>query len=150
MTIPHLESDIIDDIALSLDEDVYGSNGDLTDKQINEHLIKNIRAETGYQFADAIPVEVVATLIRSVWEYEDRKYMGAIANTSGAAPPADNPREHSAPVWGLGVVRVRICGHRLEPQHFQAIDSNTIRAICPHCHTLRIEIDAEELGHDEA
>lgn len=144
VSIPHLESDTIDDIALSLDEDVYGSNGDLTDEQINEHLIKNIRGVTNYQFANAIPVEVVATLIRRVWEHEDRKYMDAIAKAGNTVSPAEPPRERCASVWGLGVVRLRDCGHQQRPQDFEAADNGTIRAVCPHCHTVTLQVELED------
>jgi hypothetical protein len=82
MTIKHLQSDTINCIALSLDEDVYGSNGDLDEFQIRDHLIENIHAATGYQYGDTIPVHVVANLIQSVWEYEDRKYMDEISERS--------------------------------------------------------------------
>jgi hypothetical protein len=55
----------------------------------------------------------------------------------------------SFPVFGLGAVRIRRCGHPQEPDHFQAFSDNIIRAVCPHCHieTLVIEIDPEELDH---
>jgi hypothetical protein len=86
MSIKHLQSDDINDIALSLDEDVYGSNGDLDEFQIKERLLANIHASTNYQYADSgmIPIEVVASLIQGVWEYEDRKFMDELARNARA------------------------------------------------------------------
>jgi hypothetical protein len=52
MSIKHLQSDTINDIALSLNEDVYGSSGDLDECQIKERLIENIHASTDYRYAD--------------------------------------------------------------------------------------------------
>lgn len=53
------------------------------------------------------------------------------------------PRERSAQVWGLGTVRTCDCGHRREPQHFQIVDSSTIRAVCPRCHVVTLQIELE-------
>jgi hypothetical protein len=60
------------------------------------------------------------------------------------------PRDRSAHVWGLGVVCLKDCGHQQEPQHFEAVDSGTIRAVCPHCHavTLQLELDADDSDED--
>jgi hypothetical protein len=84
MTIKHLYSDYIDDIALGLDEDVYGANGDLDESQIKSRLIANIHRRTDCQYAanDMMPVWAAADLIRSVWEYMDRKYMGEVGQIS--------------------------------------------------------------------
>ena len=48
----HLESNYINTIALSLNEDVYGANGDLDDFEIKERLIENIHNATGYAYAE--------------------------------------------------------------------------------------------------
>lgn len=84
MTIKHLNSDHINDIALSLDEDVYGANGDLDESQIKSRLIMNIHYATDYQYVahDMMPVWAAADLIRSVWEYMDRRYMSEISRIS--------------------------------------------------------------------
>ena len=77
MTIEHLAHKTISNIALSLDEDVYGSNGDLDRWQIHDRLIENIHAATNYAYAESrlVPIDAVASLIRSVWEYKDRMCM---------------------------------------------------------------------------
>jgi hypothetical protein len=82
MTIRHLESDFINEIALGLDEDVYGANGDLDEVQITERVIENIHDFTGdsYREAGLIPVAHVARLIQSVWEYMDRKRLDEIVH----------------------------------------------------------------------
>ena len=84
MTIKHLLNDVINDIALTLDEDVYGSNGDLDEFQIRDRLVENIHATTDYRYAEdgMIPVRVVASLIQSVWEHEDRKYMDLLGRVA--------------------------------------------------------------------
>ena len=83
-TIKHLASEHIDDIALSLDEDVYGANGDLDELQIKERLIANIHAATDYAHVETgmIPIRRVASLIQSVWEHQDRKYMAELRTNS--------------------------------------------------------------------
>jgi hypothetical protein len=70
----HLESNYIDTIALSLDEDVYGANGDLDELEIKQNLIEKIHAHTDYQYVanGMMPVWAAADLIRSVWEQKDR------------------------------------------------------------------------------
>jgi hypothetical protein len=82
-TIKHLASDRI---ALSLDEDVHGTSGDLDDKQIESRLIENIHIETNYQYvADGFPARVVAKLIRQVWEHKDRECAKSLEEVSRAA-----------------------------------------------------------------
>jgi hypothetical protein len=80
MAIKHLESEYIDDIVLGLDEDVYGANGDFNEHEIKQRLIENIHRRTDHQYAFSgrMPVWAVADLIRSVWEYMDRKAMAMI------------------------------------------------------------------------
>jgi hypothetical protein len=83
----HLDATSIDEIALSLDEDVYGANGELTDKQILTRLIMTIHIETNYQYirTGLLPVEQVAALIKSVWEYKDRESTKLLAESRAAA-----------------------------------------------------------------
>jgi hypothetical protein len=73
----HLNSGYINMIALGLDEDVYGANGNLDEIQILERLIRNVHNHTGHQYAQTgmIPVGAVAALVRSVWEYKVREVM---------------------------------------------------------------------------
>jgi hypothetical protein len=82
----HLTSTAINDIALSLDEDVYGANGDLSELEIRERLISNIHDATDYAYVrnGMIPIGAVASLIQAVWEYEDRKYTELMAETASA------------------------------------------------------------------
>jgi hypothetical protein len=84
MTIKHLMSDDINTIALSLDEDIYGANGDLDDQEIAERLIENIHRATDYRYFTGamVPIGTVASLIRNVWEYKDRKYMNLICTNA--------------------------------------------------------------------
>jgi hypothetical protein len=80
MTIKHLHSDYINNIASGLDEDVYGANGDLDEFEIDERLIENIHEWTGHQYfrTGVMPVWHAARMVRSVWEYMDRKHMEEI------------------------------------------------------------------------
>src|SRR5262245_1156326 len=89
MTIKHLDCDHIDTIALCLDEDVYGANGDLSAAEIRRRLVENIHRETGHGYAKTgmIPVETVASLIQGVWQYEDRKYMDELSTANNQNPP---------------------------------------------------------------
>ena len=83
-SINHLKSDHINLFALGLAEDVYGSNGDLDELEIKQRLIEQIHAHADYQYAASgmMPVWATADLIRSVWEYMDRKYMDQIGRIS--------------------------------------------------------------------
>jgi hypothetical protein len=82
MTIPHLDSDYINPLALQLAEDVYGSNGDLNDEEIMERLMEAVFNHTESSSRETgVPLRTVASLIRSVWEYMDRKYMDQLAKT---------------------------------------------------------------------
>jgi hypothetical protein len=66
MTPKHLQLDFVDIIALGLDEDIYGANGDLSEIEIEKRLIENIHHRNGFQYHDSrmLPVDVVARLIR--------------------------------------------------------------------------------------
>jgi hypothetical protein len=97
MTLKHLENNYcIDGIALSLDENMYGANGELDDDQeIRDRLMEAIVARCNYHIAgqsgiyeDFIPMSVAehaykpaltlsqaASLILGVWKYKDRQYM---------------------------------------------------------------------------
>ena len=67
MTIEHLTYKTINSIALGLDEDVYGSSGELDREEIHNRLIENIQGATGYAYEDGmLPIGVVANLIRGV------------------------------------------------------------------------------------
>jgi hypothetical protein len=84
-TIEHLAYEHFhDNIALCLDEDVYGANGNLDRWQILERLVENIHAATNYQFKETglIPERSVASLILHVWQYMDRKYMEEIGRAT--------------------------------------------------------------------
>jgi hypothetical protein len=85
----HLASNSINEIALSLGEDVYGANGDLTDEQIRNRLVATIHVATDYQYTQTglLPVQLVAALIRSVWEYEDRKLTKLLAEQNSPPQP---------------------------------------------------------------
>jgi hypothetical protein len=87
--VKHLASDSIDEIALSLDEDVYGANGDLTDEQIRNRLVANIHIATDHQYIQTglLPARLVAALIKSVWEYEDRKVMKLLVGQKACREP---------------------------------------------------------------
>jgi hypothetical protein len=73
-SLRHLKSDHVDLIALGLDEDVYGANGDLDDFEIKKRLVQRIHEATNC-YEDAIPVWSVANLIYSVWADKDRDVM---------------------------------------------------------------------------
>jgi hypothetical protein len=76
----HLEVDIINQIALGLDEDVYGASGDLSECEIIARLIENIHQATNYQATNGtLPIGEVAQLVRGVWEYMDRQYTEVMA-----------------------------------------------------------------------
>jgi len=82
--VKHLASDHIDKIALSLDEDVYGASGPLSEWQIRERLIEQIRSVTDYQHGEMVPINAVAGLILGVWEYKDRQYMEEVGRRNQA------------------------------------------------------------------
>jgi hypothetical protein len=84
--LEHLWSDHIDDLALGLDDDVY--HWDRDESEINERLIENIHQQTGHQYfrSGMMPVGAAANLIRSMWEYMDRKLMAEIDRLT----PADH------------------------------------------------------------
>lgn len=147
MSIPHLETATINTIALNLDEDVYGANGDLTDEQINEHLIENIRDVTDYQFGDLIPVQIVANLIRRVWEHEDRKLMDATAEahnrSSSTMPSEDDKYTPRFKVRLLGLYCG--CGRQVQAADFYT-DGFPVRLVCGDCHRELLLIEREESG----
>jgi hypothetical protein len=60
----------------------------------------------------------------------------------------NEPRERSAHVRELGIVRVRDCGHRREPQHFQIINNGIVRAVCPFCQIVTLQIELDEWVED--
>lgn len=94
MSIDHLDSDYIDRIALQLDGDVYGANGDLDHQEILDRLMETIVEKCNHHLAghsgiyeDFIPMSVeehayapaltlsqAASMILRVWEYMDRIY----------------------------------------------------------------------------
>ena len=55
----------IDYITFCLNEDVLGANGELTDEQIRERLIHNIREQTEIR-GDLIPIRSAANLLLSM------------------------------------------------------------------------------------
>jgi hypothetical protein len=87
-TIKHLSFVTINEIAMSLNDDVYGASGDFTERQINERLISTIHHATDYAYANSglVPVSAVARLIRSVWEYQDRQYMTLLGHAVPVLP----------------------------------------------------------------
>jgi hypothetical protein len=80
----HLKSQRIDFIALGLSEDVYGANGDLADAEIDRRLIEAVHGETNDSFraSGQVPVDVVAHLLRRLWEFEDRLVMQAMIDAA--------------------------------------------------------------------
>jgi hypothetical protein len=62
--LKHLESDYIDDIALCLDEDVYGASGGLSEEEIFDRLIAKIHESTQHSFIKSgmVPVRTVGHL----------------------------------------------------------------------------------------
>jgi hypothetical protein len=70
------------------------------------------------------------------------------AEREGVPANVTDPREHSAHVVGVGVVRIKgarcACARPFEPRDFEAIDDNTVRAVCPHCHTVTLQIELED------
>jgi hypothetical protein len=97
MFLKHLQSDHIDDIALSIHEDVY--YGGFDEFQIKERLIAKIRESINYRYAASgmIPIEVVASLIQGVWEYEDRKFMDQLVRNVRAREEKEKEQERAAP-----------------------------------------------------
>ncbi|WP_256806333.1 hypothetical protein [Bradyrhizobium sp. Bra64] len=99
MTLDHLESHYIDSIALSLDEDVYGANGELDDLEIRSRLMEKIVAQCNYHISGhsgiyedfismsvkdysdkpALTLRQAASLILGVWRYKDCQCMSAEA-----------------------------------------------------------------------
>jgi hypothetical protein len=79
---------IINNIALALDEDVHGANGDLTEQEIGERLISNIHDATNYAYADSglVPVSTVARLLRSLWDYKDGECTALLREISAPRP----------------------------------------------------------------
>jgi hypothetical protein len=77
----HLKSDHIDKIALQLDEDVYGANGDLSDHQIRYRLMEAIIVQLGVLkpvmdvHTPSLSLAQAADLILGVWRDKDRDYM---------------------------------------------------------------------------
>jgi hypothetical protein len=55
----------VDYITLCLNEDVFGANGELTEEQIRERLIHNIREQTEI-CGDLIPIRSAANLLLSM------------------------------------------------------------------------------------
>jgi hypothetical protein len=93
----HLESDHIDTIALRLDEDMRGANGDLSKNEIHDRLMQAIVGQCNHHMSgvcdngideDFIPMSVeehayrpaltlyqAASLILDVWEYKERQWL---------------------------------------------------------------------------
>jgi hypothetical protein len=74
----HLKSNAINSIALQLDEDVYGASGDFDRAEIHQRLVEAIRAEINFLYMESIPIDMVADLMQSLWEYMDRKSLEAL------------------------------------------------------------------------
>jgi hypothetical protein len=56
----------IDTIALTLDEDVHGVFGILTEKQVRERLVDKVRMVTNYPDDDMVHMHSVASMISNV------------------------------------------------------------------------------------
>jgi hypothetical protein len=69
MTIEDIEHDFIDEIALSLNESVHGANGPITDEEIKQGVIDQIRCHAA---EGRVPLEVAADLIINVWRHKER------------------------------------------------------------------------------
>jgi hypothetical protein len=63
------------DVALGLEEDIQGANGELDAFDIHERLVERIHDYTGgaYFATGMMPVGHVARIVRSVWEFRDRQ-----------------------------------------------------------------------------
>jgi hypothetical protein len=95
----HLQDEYIDPIALGLDGDVYGARGELSDEEILQRVMENIRETLNYPHRDdasvgVVSLELAARLIISVWGHKDRAMMKAIAEAADAYRPlpAELPR----------------------------------------------------------
>jgi hypothetical protein len=91
-------SNYIDDIAMSLDEDMYGASGELSDEEIRNRLMESIVASCNYhisghsgigedfiqmsvakhEYEPALTLSQVAGLILRVWKHGDRRCMDAM------------------------------------------------------------------------
>ena len=85
----HLKSDYINDIALQLDEDVYGANGELDDQEIRDRLMETIIDQCNYPVDGRVDVWQAANLILGVWKYKDRNLMNAIKEGCESASVPD-------------------------------------------------------------
>jgi len=83
--IKHFNSDRIDNIAMAIDEDVYGGNHNLSGREKTERLIEKVQQSTDRLYVDSgmIPVEEVAYLILKVWEFKDRE-LRSLSRSRGA------------------------------------------------------------------
>jgi hypothetical protein len=73
--VKHLASGYVNITALCLDKDVYGANGDKSDEEIRDHLIRKIHEDTDYQHYETglIPVGVVALPLKSLLEEREKR-----------------------------------------------------------------------------
>jgi hypothetical protein len=102
----HLLNHDLCDLAMQLSDDVYGANGDLDDLEIKGRLIERIHDYTNYQYKNAgvIPVDHVASIIRSVWEHMDRSVMEEMGSTREQLPSVQEM---------TGIVAAKVKGLRL-------------------------------------
>lgn len=96
----YLESNDVYDIALQLDEDVHGANGDLDNLQIHHRLMQAIAdACSSHRLVDsdlgdvnkpALTLCLAADLVLGIWRYKEREAMALLsdAHTSSPAWPA--------------------------------------------------------------
>jgi hypothetical protein len=85
-----------DDIADLLDENMHGDNGELSEREIDELLVKAIHETTGHQYVTTglIPVKRVAGLIMGVWKRKDYEASVNLCHDGalfGAPIECDNP-----------------------------------------------------------
>jgi hypothetical protein len=89
--LPHLKDKLISDIALQLDEDYYGANGDINEAQIRRRLMENICAAVDHsvsiekhEYEPSLSLWAVASLITQVWKHKDADVHQAMAEANEA------------------------------------------------------------------
>jgi hypothetical protein len=81
----------IDDIALQLDEDTSGANGELDTKQIRDRLMQSIVERSGHsgiemsiaehEHKPALTLSQASSLIMRVWLHKDRQVMEEVMSS---------------------------------------------------------------------
>jgi hypothetical protein len=96
----------IDDLALTLDENINGANGEMSDKQIRIHLMQTIIEQCNYSIAGhsgidepwiemtiaehehqpALTLSQTASMIMRVWLHKERQVMEEIMSSLNPPP----------------------------------------------------------------